>query len=293
MRNGGFNIDLALAGNGTLAYTTGGTLGSRRAVWVSREGGASAGGSGVGPAGRHRIGPPVPRREGAGRGVCRARAGATSGSSSSPRAPSRGSPSGTPRACGPPGRPTAARSSTSTTAPAPASGRPMPTGRTGPASRACCHSSSKDDFGQVVASRDGRWLVLRTAPVGAGSTDIMGLQAGDTTLVPAGRLAGRELYPALSPDGRWLAYASNESGAFEIYVRPFPETAIGQVAGLHRGRRRADLGAHRPGAVLPQRQERDGVGRDPAGRHLLGREAADALLGIAILPPGSDPVVLA
>ncbi len=26
----------------------------------------------------------------------------------------------------------------------------------------------------------------------------------------------------LSPDGRWLAYASNESGQFEIYVRPFP-----------------------------------------------------------------------
>jgi serine/threonine protein kinase/Tol biopolymer transport system component len=28
--------------------------------------------------------------------------------------------------------------------------------------------------------------------------------------------------PAFSPDGRWLAYASNESGIFEVYVRPFP-----------------------------------------------------------------------
>jgi serine/threonine-protein kinase len=27
---------------------------------------------------------------------------------------------------------------------------------------------------------------------------------------------------ALSPDGRWLAYQSNESGRFEIYVQPFP-----------------------------------------------------------------------
>jgi serine/threonine protein kinase/Tol biopolymer transport system component len=27
---------------------------------------------------------------------------------------------------------------------------------------------------------------------------------------------------AFSPDGRWLAYSSNESGSFEIYVRPFP-----------------------------------------------------------------------
>jgi serine/threonine-protein kinase len=29
-------------------------------------------------------------------------------------------------------------------------------------------------------------------------------------------------YPAFSPDGRWLAYQSNESGTSEVYVRPFP-----------------------------------------------------------------------
>jgi eukaryotic-like serine/threonine-protein kinase len=34
-----------------------------------------------------------------------------------------------------------------------------------------------------------------------------------------------ERSPTLSPDGRWLAYASDESGINEIYVRPFPETA--------------------------------------------------------------------
>ena len=28
--------------------------------------------------------------------------------------------------------------------------------------------------------------------------------------------------PVFSPDGRWLAYASNESGNYEVYVRPFP-----------------------------------------------------------------------
>jgi Tol biopolymer transport system component len=27
---------------------------------------------------------------------------------------------------------------------------------------------------------------------------------------------------AFSPDGRWLAYASNESGRFEVFVTPFP-----------------------------------------------------------------------
>lgn len=34
---------------------------------------------------------------------------------------------------------------------------------------------------------------------------------------PSDDLTGR-----LSPDGRWMAYASNEGGAFEIYIEPFP-----------------------------------------------------------------------
>ena len=32
-----------------------------------------------------------------------------------------------------------------------------------------------------------------------------------------------ELAPAVSPDGRWLAYASDQSGEYQIYVQPFPE----------------------------------------------------------------------
>lgn len=31
-----------------------------------------------------------------------------------------------------------------------------------------------------------------------------------------------ERMPAFSPDGRWLAYASDESGTFQVYVRAFP-----------------------------------------------------------------------
>jgi Tol biopolymer transport system component len=31
-----------------------------------------------------------------------------------------------------------------------------------------------------------------------------------------------ETNPAFSPDGRWIAYSGNESGTFEVYVRPFP-----------------------------------------------------------------------
>ena len=34
------------------------------------------------------------------------------------------------------------------------------------------------------------------------------------------RTSANELFPAFSPDGRWMAYASDESGDIEIYVRP-------------------------------------------------------------------------
>jgi serine/threonine-protein kinase len=33
---------------------------------------------------------------------------------------------------------------------------------------------------------------------------------------------------ALSPDGRWMAYVSNESGQYEVYVRPFPDVNGGR-----------------------------------------------------------------
>ena len=41
-----------------------------------------------------------------------------------------------------------------------------------------------------------------------------------------GRFA--QLRPQISPDGRWLAYQSDESGHFEIYVRPWPDVNAGR-----------------------------------------------------------------
>ena len=32
----------------------------------------------------------------------------------------------------------------------------------------------------------------------------------------------QETSPQISPDGRWVAYTSDESGRLEVYVRPFP-----------------------------------------------------------------------
>src|SRR5690606_788575 len=61
---------------------------------------------------------------------------------------------------------------------------------------------------------------LWTLPIESGPD---GIRAG----TPEALLATRafETYPAFSPDGRWLSYCSNESGAWEMYVRPFPNGA--------------------------------------------------------------------
>lgn len=47
------------------------------------------------------------------------------------------------------------------------------------------------------------------------------------------RTAAVETWPAFSPDGRWLAHASSESGSFEVYVRAFPDS--GAVVQVSRG----------------------------------------------------------
>ena len=51
---------------------------------------------------------------------------------------------------------------------------------------------------------------------------------GEPTSRPLLKTQFTEDRPALSPDGRWIAYRSNESGQSEIYVRPFPNVEEGK-----------------------------------------------------------------
>jgi serine/threonine-protein kinase len=79
---------------------------------------------------------------------------------------------------------------------------------------------------EVRYSPDGRWIVLRRVAADVGNGDVFGMKPGDTTVVPFVNSPGaNEITPAVSPDGKWLAYASNESGTHEVYVRPFPDVA--------------------------------------------------------------------
>ena len=52
--------------------------------------------------------------------------------------------------------------------------------------------------------------------------DIWVLRLSDHKAQPFLRTPFNESVPRFSPDGRWLTYISNESGRYEIYVRPYP-----------------------------------------------------------------------
>ena len=44
-----------------------------------------------------------------------------------------------------------------------------------------------------------------------------------------------ESAPALSPDGKWVAYQSDETGQMEVYVRPYPGPGARVSVSLHGG----------------------------------------------------------
>jgi serine/threonine-protein kinase len=48
------------------------------------------------------------------------------------------------------------------------------------------------------------------------------LSVNDRTTRPLVRTTANEVTPEFSPDGRWLAYVSSESGRHEVYVQPYP-----------------------------------------------------------------------
>ena len=54
------------------------------------------------------------------------------------------------------------------------------------------------------------------------SHDILLLDLKSRRVTPFLNARSYEAYPVFSPDGRWLAYSSDESGREEVYVRPFP-----------------------------------------------------------------------
>ena len=70
-------------------------------------------------------------------------------------------------------------------------------------------------------SADGHTVaIVRFQPETLFDIDMMDIRSGRVT--PFLESPATEAYPDFSPDGRWLAYASDESGQREVYVRAFP-----------------------------------------------------------------------
>ena len=127
---------------------------------------------------------------------------------------------------------------------------------------------SQRQVASVIPLRDTTKVIVRLGP--PPTRDIyLALRRGakGDTLVPLLANDGfEEVTVALSPDERWLAYASNESGRFEVYLVPYPD--------VRGGRWQVSLTG----------------GRSPrwarSGRELFFRDLAD---GVVAVPVGAGP----
>ncbi len=125
------------------------------------------------------------------------------------------------------------------------------------------------NFIEVVPTHDTATFIatfIQRTQAGGTRQDIVLARRGDTTSTPLiADSTFDEVFPTLSPDGRWLAYASNETqGRFEVYVRPFPDVNSFRV------------------------QVSQGGGSEPrwahSGRELFFRNADGALVAATVVP---------
>jgi len=82
---------------------------------------------------------------------------------------------------------------------------------------------------EVALSPDGARVLYRTDFNNVGRGDILmrGL-VNDTTTRELLAGPAEESAPAISPDGHWIAYVSDETGRYEVWVRPFPDVSSGR-----------------------------------------------------------------
>ena len=74
----------------------------------------------------------------------------------------------------------------------------------------------------------GKGMVYRTSSPTTGRDVWYRSSGGDSTPRPVAITPYDERMPAVSPDGRWVAYVSAESGRDEVYVRPLPPQGGGR-----------------------------------------------------------------
>jgi eukaryotic-like serine/threonine-protein kinase len=89
-------------------------------------------------------------------------------------------------------------------------------------------TSDREDYFEAVMTPDARGIVYQLDTTGA---DVMYRQlSGDTVPKPIANSPGIESMARVSPDGRWVAYVSEESGRDQVIVQPFPTGPRTQVS---------------------------------------------------------------
>jgi Tol biopolymer transport system component len=80
---------------------------------------------------------------------------------------------------------------------------------------------SSGNFFATDWSRDGRTAILSLTQPKTGR-DILAFSVATGLLAPLVENETTEVQARLSPDNRWMAYTSNETGRLEVFVEPFP-----------------------------------------------------------------------
>ena len=119
------------------------------------------------------------------------------------------------------------------------------------------------DVDEVVFHPNGRDLLLRSEGTTPGTRKLLTWTRGVDSLPRVLVESPFDHYaPALSPDGRWVAYVSEESGDPEVYVRPYPAADSARIA------------VSISGGVEPR--------WSPNGRELFYRDRRGAMFAVAV-----------
>jgi serine/threonine-protein kinase len=84
-------------------------------------------------------------------------------------------------------------------------------------------------------SRDGKWLLGYDVSPTTGQ-DVWAIAVDGSDSIPVAAGPASEAQPDFSPDGRWVAFETNESGRPEIFVVSFPDLAVRRQISTNGGR---------------------------------------------------------
>jgi Tol biopolymer transport system component len=88
------------------------------------------------------------------------------------------------------------------------------------------HEQSGMNVVPIEESTDGKLVLFTSGKGGARSLQVLSRSTGTSSTYLASDFDRPQA--SLSPDGKWLAYVSNESGSYEIIVQPFPDPSLGK-----------------------------------------------------------------